>query len=106
MRVGSPTAGYATLHFACRTLTFATAGANTRTTQMFFNYVDNKFLDSQGFSPIGKIVSGFNVAKKIFNPTPGSSNGISQGAYGIGGNTWITQEYPNIDFIDTVTIIE
>src|SRR5262249_51360035 len=37
-----------------RTVTFATAGANTRTTQLFVNLVSNaSSLDSMGFAPFG-----------------------------------------------------
>jgi len=49
------------------TLTFATAGEGTRTTQLFFNTADNQALDDQGFSPVGRIINaeGKKCVRKI-----------------------------------------
>ena len=37
-------------------ITFATAGPGTRTTQLFLNLKDNTRLDEQGFSPFAMVI--------------------------------------------------
>ena len=87
------------------TLTFAaTSRPNSRTTQIFINYVDNSFLDDMGFAPFGVVVSGLDVAVNVHNPTPGDSNGVDQGDYEKKGNSWIEEKYPGINFINKAVI--
>lgn len=38
------------------TVTFAMAGVGTRTTQIFFNKVDNSRLDKEKFAPFGEVI--------------------------------------------------
>ena len=62
-------------------LTFATAGPNTRTTQVFINLGDNPNLDSMGFSPFGKVTSGMEVIDKLYSEYgegPPDGNGPDQ----------------------------
>ena len=49
-------------------ITFADAGPNTRTTQVFVNLTNNSSsLDSQGFAPFGKVTKGMNVVAKLYS---------------------------------------
>ena len=88
------------------TLTYATAGPGTRTSQVFINLVDNARLDDQGFAPFGEVVSGFDTVKGINNPTPGSSDGANQELYTKKGNEWILNKYPDVSIITCVEQID
>src|SRR5690349_14999737 len=48
-------------------VTFAHAGPNTRTTQVFINFQDNSPLDAQGFPPFGQVVQGMEVVDKLYS---------------------------------------
>lgn len=87
------------------TVTYATAGPDTRTTQLFINYVDNSRLDADGFAPFGVITSGFDTALQIYNPTPDNSNGIGQERYTELGNDWILKKYPDVDLVTTARLV-
>ncbi|MHC4846243.1 MAG: peptidylprolyl isomerase [Planctomycetota bacterium] len=83
-------------------LSFATRGPNTRTTQLFINFVDNTNLDRMGFSPFGQVVEGMDVVDSLYN-------GYGEGApRGLGpnqmlimqqGNTYLDAKFPQLDKI-------
>ena len=91
------------------TITFATAGPNTRTTQVFINFADNAPLDGQGFSPFGKVVSGMEVVDSLYGgygEGAPNGNGPDQGRIQSQGNAYLEQDFPKLDFIKTATIAE
>ena len=82
-------------------ITFATAGPNTRTTQMFINFKDNRSLDGQGFAPFAKIVEGMDVVDKIHQVGEGAPRGPgpNQGRVQSGGNAFLKQNFPKLTYI-------
>ena len=84
-------------------ITFATRGANTRTTQVFINFKDNLGLDSQGFAPFGQVVSGMDVIDKI-NAEHGDRP--VQGRIQKEGNGYLVKEFPTLDYIKKAAIVK
>jgi peptidyl-prolyl cis-trans isomerase A (cyclophilin A) len=84
------------------TITFATAGPNTRTTQLFINFADNLNLDGMGFSPFGTVVDGMGVVDRIYaayGERP--DQGLIEGR----GNAYLASQFPKLDSITKATIV-
>lgn len=91
------------------TVTFATAGPDTRTTQVFINLADNKNLDSQGFAPFGKVTQGMDVAKSFYSGYGEGApmgNGPDQHLIQTEGETYIARSFPRLDHIKSAVILE
>ncbi len=84
------------------TITFATAGPNTRTTQVFINLADNARLDGMGFAPFGKVVEGFDVVGKFYN---GYGDRMDQQRLTNEGKAFLDKNYPLLDSIKTAVIV-
>jgi peptidyl-prolyl cis-trans isomerase A (cyclophilin A) len=90
------------------TITFATAGPNTRTTQLFINFADNTGLDGQGFAPFGKVVQGMDVVDKIngeYGEGAPNGNGPDQGRIQGEGNAYLKKDFPHLDYIKSASIV-
>ena len=87
------------------TITFAKAGPNSRTTQVFINLADNSGLDKDGFAAFGKVVEGMDVVKS-FNDQYQDKPLQASGQYLARGNAFIDKAFPGLDYIKTATIVE
>ena len=83
-------------------LVFATAGPNTRTTQLFINLGNNAGLDGQGFAPFGVVTSGMDVVQKLYS---GYGERPDQHAITTQGKAYIEKNFPDIDSIKSATVI-
>ncbi len=83
-------------------ITYAMAGPNTRTTQVFINFANNASLNSQGFAPFGKVVEGMDVVDKLYS---GYGESPEQGTIQQQGNKYLEARFPKLDFIKTARIV-
>src|SRR5207247_6432750 len=85
------------------TISFATAGPNTRTTQVFINFANNgPQLDGQGFAPFGEVVSGMEAVDKI-NAEYGEQP--DQQVMQRQGTAYLTKAFPRLDYVRKATIV-
>jgi peptidyl-prolyl cis-trans isomerase A (cyclophilin A) len=89
-------------------ITFATAGPNTRTTQVFINFGDNSNLDGMGFAPFGRVVSGMNVVDSLnaeYGEGAPRGRGPDQGRLQMEGNAYLAAHFKRMDYVKKATIV-
>lgn len=90
------------------TVTFATAGKNTRTTQVFINLDDNANLDDMGFSPFGRVSEGMDIVGKLhsgYGEGAPHGRGPDQGRIQTEGNAYLEKDFPKLDYITKASIV-
>merc|ERR1712039_1107269 len=75
-------------------VSFATSGANSRTSQMFINFGDNSRLDGMGFSPFAKVVEGMDVVDRIYKIGEKPNQGQIQSQ----GNAYLNKQFPQLTY--------
>ena len=89
-------------------VTFATAGKDTRTTQVFINLADNANLDDMGFAPFGSVSEGMDVVGKLhsgYGEGAPHGRGPDQGRIQGEGNAYLEKDFPKLDYISKAAII-
>ena len=88
-------------------VTFATAGAGTRTTQVFINYRNNDQLDAMGFAPFGEVVEGMQVVDSLYGgygDAPPRGRGPDQYRMLVEGEKYLARQFPKLDKVIKATI--
>ena len=95
-------------HNARGTVSFATAGPGTRTTQLFINYGDNSRLDGMGFSPFGRVVEGMDVVDRLYGGYGEGAprgRGPDQSTIQAQGNAYLERAFPELDYVKRAGIV-
>ena len=90
------------------TISFATRGPNTRSSQLFINLGNNASLDSMGFTPFGRVVEGMSVVTSLhsgYGDGPPGGMGPDQSRIKSDGNAYLKRDFPQLDFIKKATIL-
>ena len=90
-------------------ISYAMAGPNTRTTQLFINYADNSRLDQMGFAPIARVVEGMDVVDRLhagYGEGAPQGKGPEQGRLQMEGSAYLSKDFPQLDCIKKATIVE
>jgi cyclophilin family peptidyl-prolyl cis-trans isomerase len=69
------------------------------------NYKDNSFLDADGFTPFGKVLSGMEVLEAL-NSKYGEQASGQQGRIQKEGNAFLDKAFPGLDSVKTARLSE
>jgi peptidyl-prolyl cis-trans isomerase A (cyclophilin A) len=90
-------------------VSFATGGPNTRTSQVFINFVSNARLDGMGFTPFAKVLTGMDVVDKLYSGygegAPGG-RGPSQELIQKQGGDYLKKQFPLLDYVKTAKVVK
>lgn len=80
------------------TLSYATSGPNTRTTQLFFNLREegNDFLDRKGFAPFAEVIEGIETLDRIvsdYGEEPNQAKIVNK------GRSYLDLNFPKLTYI-------
>lgn len=84
------------------TLTFATSGPDSRTTQLFINLADNERLDRMGFAPFGEVSEGMDVVTKFYS---GYGEAPQQPRIAAQGNRYLDAQFPKLTKITSARVV-
>lgn len=90
------------------TISFATRGPHTRTTQLFVNLRDNANLDALGFAPVAQVLDGMEVVDSLYSGYGEGAprgNGPDQDRIAARGNAYLAREFPRLDAIDSARVV-
>jgi peptidyl-prolyl cis-trans isomerase A (cyclophilin A) len=88
------------------TLSFASHGPNSRTTQLFINLGDNSgSLDPQGFTVFGRVSQGMDIVEQLYAGY-GAAAQEKQEMITLKGNAFLLENFPKLDFIQKATVTE
>src|SRR5262245_29451894 len=83
-------------------VSFASRGPNTRTTQLFINLRDNTAYDRLGFAPFAEVVSGMDVVDRLYSEY---EERPEQPLIDEEGNAYLKREFPNLDYVQQAVLV-
>jgi peptidyl-prolyl cis-trans isomerase A (cyclophilin A) len=90
-------------------VSYAMAGPDTRTVQVFINLADNSRLDAQGFAPFARVVSGMEVVEALhagYGEGAPRGDGPEQERIQAEGEAYLEAEFPELDRVVRATVVE
>jgi len=89
---------------------YAMTGPDARTTQIYVVTGDRSRQDKDGFAPFGKVVAGIEVVDKLYSGYGESAGGGmragKQAQMFAGGNAYLDAEFPKLDKLVSITVIQ